>query len=68
MSATKEKTVKVTINGAEHEVPASWSVFKAAAHAGIDIPHLCHHPRLPPAGKCGICVVEIEGFVHHCTF
>eukprot|EP00977_Amphora_coffeiformis_P012102 scaffold2987_cov170-Amphora_coffeaeformis.AAC.37 len=26
----------------------------------IPILQLCHHPRLPPAGKCGVCVVAVE--------
>jgi formate dehydrogenase major subunit len=28
---------------------------------GVDIPHLCHTPGLPPAGNCRACVVEVAG-------
>lgn len=36
--------------------------------AGIYIPHLCHHPDLPDAGACGLCLVEYEGkIVSSCT-
>ena len=28
--------------------------------AGVYIPTLCHHPRLTPVGKCGLCVVAVE--------
>ena len=28
--------------------------------AGSWVPSLCHHPRLPPAGTCRLCLVELE--------
>jgi NADH-quinone oxidoreductase subunit G len=43
------------------QVPADTRVSEAATRAGVYIPTLCHHPRLAPAGKCGICVVSVEG-------
>ena len=36
-------------------------MLDAALEAGIYVPHLCHHPDLPPAGVCRLCVVEVEG-------
>lgn len=53
--------VAVTIDGRPVEVPAGTSVLDAAKQAGIRIPTLCHHPDLPDAGVCRVCVVEIEG-------
>lgn len=53
--------VMLTIDGREVMAPAGTSVLEAALEAGIYIPHLCHHPDLPPGGVCRLCVVEIEG-------
>ncbi|KAH3760868.1 Fe-hydrogenase 2 [Pelomyxa schiedti] len=51
--------VRVSINGRPLVVPEGISVLDACARAGVTVPTLCHHPRLPPSGKCGVCVVEI---------
>lgn len=53
--------VTLTIDGREVTVPAGTTVFDAARAAGIEIPHLCHHPWLKPTGACRLCVVEIQG-------
>jgi formate dehydrogenase alpha subunit len=37
------------------------TVLQAAQTAGIEIPHLCYHEKLPPTGACRMCVVEVEG-------
>jgi len=42
------------------EVVTGTKVTEAATQAGVYIPTLCHHPRLTPAGKCGLCVVSVE--------
>ena len=55
------RTVSLTIDGRIVEGRLGASVLEAALEAGIYIPHLCDHPDLPPAGACGLCVVEIEG-------
>jgi formate dehydrogenase major subunit len=54
-------TIKLTINGQEVETPPETTVLRAAQMAGIDIPTLCHHPRLTPVEECGLCVVEVKG-------
>jgi len=41
-------------------VPEGTLITDAADQAGIKIPQLCHHPRLKPAGRCGLCVVSVE--------
>eukprot|EP00792_Barthelona_sp_PAP020_P005020 TRINITY_DN2458_c0_g2_i1.p1 TRINITY_DN2458_c0_g2~~TRINITY_DN2458_c0_g2_i1.p1 ORF type:complete len:1196 (+),score=390.88 TRINITY_DN2458_c0_g2_i1:31-3618(+) len=53
--------VTININGVDHEVPASLSIYDACHSTGNFVPALCHHPRLKPAGRCRVCVVEIEG-------
>jgi predicted molibdopterin-dependent oxidoreductase YjgC len=35
-------------------------ITEAAVKAGVYIPTLCHHPRLTPVGKCGLCAVSVE--------
>jgi iron only hydrogenase large subunit-like protein/ferredoxin len=42
------------------DVPEGTKITEAATLAGVYIPTLCHHPRLRPVGKCGICVVAVE--------
>ena len=52
--------VNLTINGQEVSSPAGSTVLQAAEAAGIDIPTLCNHPALAPAGACRMCLVEVE--------
>lgn len=54
-------TVPITIDGRPVEVPAGTSVLEAARRCGVRIPTLCHHPDLPEAGICRLCVVEVDG-------
>ena len=37
------------------------SILQAALDAKIDITHICADPLLDTGGKCGLCLVEIEG-------
>lgn len=53
--------VSLRIDGRRVRVAAGASIWEAAQRAGIDIPVLCHHPHLRPAGVCRICAVEVEG-------
>ena len=34
---------------------------------GIEIPNLCHDPRLVPSGACRLCLVEVEGVKREVT-
>lgn len=51
-------SVNLTIDGKFVEVEAGTSVLDAAKSVGIEIPTLCHHPKLKPFTSCFICVVE----------
>jgi NADH-quinone oxidoreductase subunit G len=51
---------KLTIDGAEVEVPAGTTIFQACEHAGIEVAHFCFHERLAIAGNCRMCLVEVE--------
>ena len=53
--------VTLTIDGRTVTVPAGTSLWDAAKGLGIEIPVLCHDPRLRPVGVCRTCVVEVKG-------
>lgn len=53
--------VHVTINGLSGQVATDVSILEAALQLRVEIPTLCHHPDLSPAGSCRLCVVEIGG-------
>lgn len=61
MNSCQPSLVALTVDGREVSVPAGTTVLEAARAAGIEIPHLCHHPWLKPTGACRLCVVEIKG-------
>jgi formate dehydrogenase major subunit len=54
-------SVKFTIDGRELTVAEGTTLWEAARDAGIEIPTLCHDPKLSPVGVCRMCVVEVEG-------
>ncbi|MBV8036865.1 [Fe-Fe] hydrogenase large subunit C-terminal domain-containing protein [Roseateles sp.] len=53
--------ITLTINGTQVEVDDGATLLLAAQKAGILIPTLCHHPRMPPLAVCRMCVVEVQG-------
>ncbi|MBX9622659.1 MAG: molybdopterin-dependent oxidoreductase [Gemmataceae bacterium] len=55
--------VNLTIDGRPVSVPPGTTVYDAAKLTGIDIPVLCHSPRLDPVGVCRMCVVDVGGRV-----
>ena len=50
---------QVTINGTAVEIPEDTNILEAARSLGIEVPALCYHPALSPAGACKLCVVEV---------
>ncbi len=50
----------LTIDGKSVTVEPGQSVMNAAEKLGIDIPRFCYHSKLPVAGNCRMCLVEIE--------
>ncbi|MDW7728848.1 MAG: 2Fe-2S iron-sulfur cluster-binding protein [Bacillota bacterium] len=56
-----KKTVSVTIDDKRIIADEGTTILEAARQNNIDIPTLCHHPRLEPMGHCRICIVEVEG-------
>jgi len=57
---SKEKTIKLQINGKDVKAPCGVTVHRAAEINGIYIPTLCSHKDLSPFGSCRLCLVEIE--------
>ncbi len=55
------KTVTLTIDGRSVRAAEGTNLLRAAAAAGIDIPHFCYHPAFEAEGSCRMCLVEIEG-------
>ena len=53
--------VPVTINDKELIGRAGQTILELALENGIDIPNLCHDPRLKPAGSCRLCLVHVQG-------
>ncbi len=54
------KEIALHIDGRYIKAVEGTTVLKIAARNGIYIPTLCYHPKTRQAGKCRICVVEVE--------
>ena len=48
--------VRITMDGQPLDVAPGTTLYEAAQQAGIDIPVLCHSPKLEPVGVCRTCV------------
>ncbi len=62
--------VQIELDGKKLVVPENKTILQVANEQGIEIPTLCHDPRLEPYGSCWVCVVEVEGakgFVPSCA-
>jgi formate dehydrogenase major subunit len=57
--AESSQTITLSIDGREVTVPAGTTIWDAAREVGIQIPVLCHDPRLRPVGVCRMCVVDV---------
>ncbi|MFP6640305.1 MAG: 2Fe-2S iron-sulfur cluster-binding protein, partial [Myxococcota bacterium] len=44
--------IELSIDGKKIQAPEGATIFEAARSAGIDIPVLCHDPKLNPVGVC----------------
>src|SRR5688572_28596376 len=60
-ASRSEKTVTLTIDGAEITVPEGTSIMRAAMELGTKIPKLCATDSVEAFGSCRLCLVEIEG-------
>lgn len=53
--------VKLTVNRRVVELNDGSTLLDAAREAGVYIPTLCFHPRLPCHAVCRVCLVNVEG-------
>ena len=53
------KSVKVTINEVEVEVPQGELIVESVKRLGLEIPVFCYHPRMKPVGMCRMCLVDV---------
>src|SRR5918998_2129576 len=51
---------KAKVNGVEVEFDAGMTALQVAELAGEEIPRFCYHERLPIAGNCRMCLVEVK--------
>jgi len=58
---TALRTVTLTIDGRQVTATQGDTVMDTALAVGIDVPRLCHDPRLKPVGACRLCIVDIDG-------
>ena len=52
---------KLSIDNQEIEVGRGATIVQAAAKLGIEIPTMCHIPRVPACTSCMVCVVKVAG-------
>ena len=53
--------LNIIINGKIVQGIRGESILEMSRRLGIEIPTLCHDPRLEPYSSCYLCVVEVEG-------
>jgi formate dehydrogenase major subunit len=53
--------LNIIINGKIVPGLAENPFLEMSRRLGIEIPTLCHDPRLEPYSSCYLCVVEVEG-------
>lgn len=55
-------SIQITLQGREVSAQLGETLLDVARREGLEIPTLCHDPRLEPAGACRTCLVEVEGW------
>jgi len=58
-TSARTPLVALRIDDRDVEVPAGTTLWEAARRLGIEIPVLCHDPRLEPVGVCRVCAVDV---------
>lgn len=53
--------VQIKVNGKQLLAEAGSNLLETLRHNGIQVPSLCHDPRLQPFGACRQCLVEVKG-------
>lgn len=55
------QAVTVWIDGQAVSVPAGSTALDALRVSGLEVPTVCHDPRLKPSGACRLCLVRVKG-------
>jgi formate dehydrogenase major subunit len=66
----ERRLVEIELNGKKLLVSPERTILEVAEQQGIQIPTLCHDPRLDPYASCWICIVRVpgaKGFVPACS-
>ncbi len=53
--------INITLDGKTVEARTGETILDVARQNNIEIPTLCHDPRLKPYTSCYVCVVEVQG-------
>ncbi len=53
--------ISFTLNGKRVETEAGNTILEAAQQNGVEVPTLCHDPRLKATAACRLCLTEVEG-------
>lgn len=51
----------ISLNGSAVAITPGESLLAVLERAAIELPQVCHHPRLGPIQTCDTCMVEIDG-------
>ena len=57
--------INIELNGKPVQGFQGETIYECASRHGINIPTLCHDPRIEPFSSCYVCVVEVEGMRGH---
>jgi NADH-quinone oxidoreductase subunit G len=60
MSTDIVKTIKITVDGHQIDVPENALLLEALKLQGLDIPNFCYYWNLPAQASCRMCLVRIE--------
>ena len=53
--------MRITVDGADADVPDGASILHGLRAVGINLPSLCDDARLEPYGECRMCLVRVAG-------
>lgn len=53
--------IPLRINNKTYQVPEKTSILEACNSVGVYIPTLCYHADSTAQGKCGLCLVKVDG-------
>ena len=57
--------INLKLNGESVKGIQGETIYECASRHGIEIPTLCHDPRIEPYSSCYVCVVEVAGMRGH---